>query len=694
MQIRKPAQAPVAAKIPHQCNAHDEHWTDDYAWLRADNWQEAMRTPDTLPEPIKSYLQLENDYFTAAMTDTQELQQQLIAEMRGRILEKDDSLPYKDGPYDYSYRYVENGEHPVYLRKLRGSDQEQITIDINKEAAVHEYFDYDLVEHSPDHKTLAWSRDTSGAEYYRLTFRDLQSNTDCNYAIEDVDTATWANNTTLYYTRVDENHRPNKVFCHTLGSDPATDQLIFEEHDARFSCAVDISGSKAYLFISTGMNDQDEVWYIPTNSLQSPPVLIEPRTEGLEYSVEHQNNRFLILTNADEATDFKIVETPIDKPDRKNWRDLVPHQAGTMVRTVEAYQDWVMWFVVENALPKICYAKNGGEEQTISFEEEAFSLSLITSYEYDDDTIRFRYSSPGTPSQTYEYELSTGNRTLLKEQKIPSGHDSKDYITRRITAESHDGANVPVTLLHHRDTPIDGTAPCLLYGYGSYGASMPASFSGNRLSLVNRGFIYAIAHVRGGQEKGRAWYEDAKFAKKTNTFFDFVAAAETLIDQRYTCQKNITIQGGSAGGLLVGAVVNMRPELFGGAIADVPFVDVLNTILDDTLPLTPGEWSQWGNPVESKEAFNDIKSYSPYDNVVAQHYPAMLVTAGVSDPRVTYWEPAKWVAKLREIKTDDNILLLKTNMTSGHYGKTGRFAALEDAALSYTFAIAVSENNT
>ncbi len=689
MQIKKPAQTPSASKDPHQWKAHGEQWTDNYAWLRAGNWQEAMRSPEALPEAIKSYLQQENDYYNNATAETQELQQQLIAEMRGRMLEKDDSLPYKDGPYDYSYRYIENEEHPVYLRKLRDRDEEQITIDINKEAKDHEYFDYDLVEHSPDHNTLAWSRDTSGAEYYQLSFRDLQTNTDSDYSIQDVDTAAWANNTTIFYTRVDANHRPNKVYRHTLGCDPDSDELVFEEHDTRFSCSVDISGSKAFIFISTGMNDQDEVWFIPTDSLQSEPTLIEGRTEHLEYSVEHQNNRFLILTNADHAIDFKIVEAPVSNPGRSNWSDVIPYQPGTMVRSVEAYQDWVMWFVVENALPKICFAKNGGEENSISFDEEAFSLSLITSYQYNDNTIRFRYSSPTTPSQTYEYELATGNRTLLKEQVIPSGHDSKHYITRRITAISHDGAKVPVTLLHHRDTPLDGSAPCLLYGYGSYGASMPASFSGNRLSLVNRGFVYAIAHVRGGQEKGRAWYEEAKFAKKPNTFFDFIAAAEMLIEQNYTRQHKLMIQGGSAGGLLVGAVVNMRPDLFGGVIADVPFVDVLNTILDDTLPLTPGEWSQWGNPIESKQAFEAIKSYSPYDNVKAQNYPPMLVTAGVSDPRVTYWEPAKWVALLRDIKTDDNILLLKTNMTSGHFGKTGRFAALEDAALSYAFAIGI-----
>ena len=325
--------------------------------------------------------------------------------------------------------------------------------------------------------------------------------------------------------------------------------------------------------------------------------------------------------------------------------------------------------------------------QSIAFDEEAYALGADPSAEYDTDMFRFTYSSPTTPSQVFDFDLSSGDRVLMKQVELPSGHDPADYVTRRIMAPSHDGALVPVTILHHATTLLDGTAPCLLYGYGSYGASMPAGFSANRLSLVDRGFIYAIAHVRGGEEKGRAWYEDAKFGRKVNTFHDFIGAAQSLIDEGYTGKGRIVAQGGSAGGLLVGAVVNMAPDLWAGIIADVPFVDVLTTILDDTLPLTPGEWSQWGNPIESRAAFDDIRAYSPYDNVTAQDYPAMLVTAGVSDPRVTYWEPAKWVAKLRTTKTDDNILLLKTNMTSGHFGKTGRFAALEDAARSYAFAI-------
>lgn len=687
MPLQPAPNAPIANKKPSACSAHGKKWTDDYAWLRADNWQQALRQPDVLPCAVKSYLQQENAYFRETMEGTQDLQQQLINEMRGRMLENEDSLPDKDGPYEYLHRYIEGGEHPVYLRKKTGSSSEEITLDINKEATDQEYFDHDLVEHSPDHTMLLWSRDTNGAEYYRVSIRNLADGRDSDYVIEDVDTAVWADNKTVYYTRVDQNHRPSKVYRHTPGTDPHTDVLVYEEHDTKFYCSVYVSASRDFVFISTGMNDQDEVWFIPTSSPHSKPIVIEPRTDGLEYSVEHQDSRFIILTNADSAIDFKIVEAPLETPARENWKDLLAHRQGTMIRSVEVYRDWIMWFAVENALPRICYTNNNHVINSIAFEEEAYSLSMSSSYNFDDHTIRFSYSSPTTPDQTYQYDLQTAQRTLLKSQVIPSGHNNHDYVTRRIMAQSHDGAEVPVTLLHHIDTPVDGTAPCLLYGYGSYGSSIPACFSGNRLSLVDRGFVYAIAHVRGGQEKGRAWYEGAKLEKKINSFQDFIASAETLIESGYTTAGKITIQGGSAGGLLIGAVLNMKADLFGAAIADVPFVDVLNTILDDTLPLTPGEWSQWGNPIDSKTAFENISGYSPYDNVTEQDYPPLLVTAGVSDPRVTYWEPAKWVAKLRATKTDNNVLLLKTNMSSGHFGKTGRFAELEDTTLSYAFAI-------
>lgn len=682
-----PAHAPKADIRNHVTEFHGIKLEDNYHWLRAENWQEAMREPDKLPEDIKAYLSAENEYYEAAMEDTKALQEKLIAEMRGRIKETDNSAPVQDGDYAYSWKYAEGGEHPIRVRTPRDGGEEEVLLDVNEEAKGQEYFELGFVDEDPSHSILAWSRDTSGAEYYELVFRDLSKRKDGDARIKDVGSAAWADETILFYSRVDENHRPSKVFRHTLGTNPDDDVLVYEEKDPRFYCGVGRTRSGEYIFISAGMNDQDEMYFIPTSSPETEPTLIQPRTEGLEYSVEHQDDRFLILTNAGDAEDFKIVETPISAPSMENWKDVIPHKQGRMLISVDAYRDWIIWMERENALPRICFMDEDGNTNEISMDEEAYGLGVAPSPEFDRDMFRYTYSSPTTPSQVFDYDLKTGERTLLKETEIPSGHNSADYVTRRIPATSHDGAEVPVTILYHKDTALDGSAPCLLYGYGSYGMSMPSGFSANRLSLVDRGFVYATAHIRGGQEKGRAWYEDAKFGKKPNTFHDFIASGKALAEMNFTSKGNIVIQGGSAGGLLVGACVNMTPDLFAGAIADVPFVDVLNTILDETLPLTPGEWSQWGNPIESKQAFDDIASYSPYDNLEAKAYPAMLVTAGVSDPRVTYWEPAKWVAKLRVTKTNHNVLLLRTNMTSGHFGKSGRFAALEDAARSYAFAL-------
>lgn len=693
-EIILPSAAPVAEKQRLEFTAHGITRFDDFNWLRADNWQEAMREPEKLPAPIKSYLQAENNYCTDAMQSTESLQKELVAEMRGRMLEHDESLPERDGAYLYCDRYVEGGEHPVFFRTDAKGSNEELLIDINIEAQGHEYFSHALVEYSPDHKTLAWSCDTSGAEYYRLFFREIATGCDSQIIIEDVDSIAWADDSTLFYTRVDENHRPSKVFKHIQGTDPSDDTLVYHEQDNRFFCEVDRSRSGQYIFISSGMDDQDEVWFIPTATPDSPPQVIEPRADQFEYSVDHQINdqgdRFVILSNADGAKDFKLSVTDVNHPGKEHWSDFQAYQSGRMIHAFEVFRDWVMWLEVENALPAICFVGIDGGVEKVAFEEAAYSLGLDAGLEYEVSSFRYDYSSPTTPWQTWEFDCIKGGRKHLKSQKIPSGHEPSDYITRRITATSHDGAQVPVTLLHHKNTQVNGSAPCLLYGYGSYGSSVPAGFSSNRLSLVDRGFVYAIAHVRGGEEKGRDWYEQAKFAGKVNSFHDFIAAAEALIERQYTSVANIVIHGGSAGGLLVGATVNMRPDLFAGVIADVPFVDVLNTIIDDTLPLTPGEWSQWGNPVESVDAYRDIASYSPYDNVEPKDYPSMLVTAGVSDPRVTYWEPAKWVARLRALKTDNNPLLLKTNMSSGHFGKTGRFAMLEDYALSYSFAISVT----
>ncbi len=688
--FKKIGGEPAADRHTTTQTVHGVTLSDDYAWLRAENWQEALREPDKLPDPIKAYLEAENAYFEKAMADTGDLQKALIAEMRGRIKEDDSSVPVPDGPYKYGWRYAQGAEHPVFFRTSQKGDEEEILIDVSAEAAKHEYFQLGSAEVSPGHSMLAWSSDTRGSEYFQLKFRPAGSTEDTGTGIADVGSVAWADDETLFYTRIDENHRPSKVFRHRLKTDPAKDVLVYEEKDPRFYCSVGRSRSGDFIFIHAGMNDQDEVMFVPAAKPDAGLSVITPRTEGLEYSVEHQDGRFVILTNADGAEDFKIVEAPVDAPGIGNWKDVIAHKQGRQLLSIDAYRHWLIWMERENALPRICFMGADGRTNSVAFDEEAYALGVSALPDFDNDVFRFTYSSPTTPSQTYDYDLASGERTLLKEQEVPSGHDPKDYVTRRITAASHDGAQVPVTVLHHRSTPVDGTAPCLLYGYGSYGMSMPAGFQTNRLSLVDRGFVYAIAHVRGGQEKGRAWYEAAKFGKKPNSFHDFIASAKALSDQKFADPGQIIIQGGSAGGLLVGASVNMAPEVFAGVIADVPFVDVLNTILDDSLPLTPGEWSQWGNPIESVEAFNDIRSYSPYDNITAQEYPPMLVTAGVSDPRVTYWEPAKWVAKLRTMKRDDNILMLRTNMQSGHFGKSGRFAALEDAARSQAFALKVT----
>lgn len=685
--------APVAESRPSIAHVHGVDLHDDYAWLRASNWQEAMREPQKLPADIAGYLEAENAYFETAMADTVDLQARLVDEMRGRIKEDDSSVPRDHGPFAYAMRFAEGAEYPLFTRMPRDGGAEQVVLDVNAEAAAQAYFQLGRSQVSPDHKNLAWTADVNGSEFYRLSFRDIDAGTDLDYHIEDVASLAWADARTLFYVRVDARHHPNKVFRHVLGSDPAEDVLVFTEEDTRYGVAVHRLRSGEFVALSTGMNDENEIHVIPTDDPQAAPRVIEPRTRGLEYEVEQQGDSFLIRTNADEAFDFKVVRAPVSAPSRANWVDLIPHEPGRMIVSLAAYRAWTIWMERRNALPRICYVAQGrpiSEARPIAFEEQAYSLGSDPSPEYDTDSFRFTYSSPTTPPQVFDYDLSSGERVLRKTTEIPSGHDPADYVTIRMTATSHDGAQVPVTILHRKDTPLDGTAPCLLYGYGSYGASMPAAFSANRLSLVNRGFVHAIAHVRGGEELGRNWYEAAKFGGKPNTFHDFIAVAEALVDGRYTAPRRIVIQGGSAGGLLVGAVLNMRPDLWAGAIADVPFVDVLTTILDDTLPLTPGEWSQWGNPIESRKAFDDIRGYSPYDNVAAQDYPPMLVTAGVSDPRVTYWEPAKWVARLRATKTDDNILMLRTNMSSGHFGKSGRFAALEDAARSYAFAIKVT----
>ena len=690
MSLKTPENPPIATRVESVSSAHGEQWIDYYAWLRADNWQEAIEDPTQLPAPIANYLKAENEYYDQATADLAPLHDELITEIRSRTAEKIDSVPMPDGPYKYSFRFVENAEHLLRVRTDLNGDFEEIVFDVNAEASNFEYFDLGVLSHSPDHSTLLWSSDTSGAEFYTLHIRDIATGLDKDYAIENVGTATWADDQTVFYTRRNSARRELQVYKHVLGSNPEHDVLVFNEVDERFGCSVCRSRSRDFIFIQTSTYDQDEWWFIPINNLNAPPTLIQARMERLEYYVGHQGDRFIIHTNANGATDWKIVETPVNATSMEHWTDLVAHQAGQMIDNVAVFQDWIIWLEIVNALPQIACMDKNGSIKRVTFDEEAYSLSLYSQREYQAQSFVFYYSSPTTPTEFYEFNLQSAERVLLKRQFIPSGHNPKDYVTRRFTVESHDGAQVPVTLLYRHDTPIDGTAPALLYGYGSYGSSTYAEFEHDRLSLVDRGFVYAIAHVRGGSEKGCAWYEDSKLERKTNSFHDFIAVGDALVAQGFCAADKIVSLGESAGGLLVAASMNMKPELFAGVIAVVPDVDVLNLMLDDTLPGIPDHFALWGNPIESKAAFHSIRSYSPYENTKAVAYPALYVTAGVSDPRVVYWQPAKWVANIRSLKTDNNIVLFKTNMQSGHFGKTGRFAGIDDVARMYAFAISVT----
>ncbi|HWD12953.1 S9 family peptidase [Pseudochrobactrum sp. sp1633] len=686
--------APVTEKEPFSDTRHGITRDDAYHWLRAANWQDVLRDPSLLDIKIRNHLEAENNYQSALMTDTKELQQHLFAEMKGRIKEDDSSVPAKDGAYAYGISYVTGGQHPQYFRIPRDGGERTILIDGDKEAAALSYFSLGGLDYSPDHQSLAWSADTKGSEFYDIKIRDLTTLEDKT----DLLTATaggtvWdAQSKGVFYVQMDDNHRPAKLFYHSTGTSQDQDALIYEEKDAGFFMNVSGSSLHDYVFINIQDHETSEVWLIPANDPQAKPQLVAARETGIEYNLSEGGDVFYILTNIDGAKDFKIMSAPVSAPQKQNWTEVVAEKSGTIILDIAAYKNHLVWLERNNGLPRIVIReRDSGREHAIAFDEEAYSLGLQGSAEYDTDVIRFSYSSMTTPSQLYDYNMASRERVLLKTQEVPSGHVIDDYVTRRVLAPAPDGQLVPVSILAHKDTPMDGSAPCLLYGYGAYGSTIPASFSTSRLSLVDRGFIYAIAHVRGGKDKGFSWYENGKREHKVNTFTDFIAAARHLVSENVTSHDRIIAHGGSAGGMLMGAIVNMAPEAFGGIIADVPFVDVLNTMLDDSLPLTPPEWPEWGNPIASETDYRTIAAYSPYDNVDAKNYPPILATAGLTDPRVTYWEAAKWVAKLREKTTGNNPVLFKINMEAGHGGVSGRFSQLEEIAYNYAFALKVAD---
>jgi oligopeptidase B len=689
--------APRAERRPRVSTWHGVTLTDEYAWLKAANWQDVMRDPAVLDPAIRAYLDAENAYAEAALADTVPLQQSLFAEMKGRIDEDESTVPSADGTYAYFVRYREGGQHPIACRQPRAGGTADVLLDGDVLAAGKNYFQLDAIRHSPDHALLAWSSDESGAEFDTIRVRDLATGTDLPDAIPDATgTVVWAaDSRSFLYVRLDRNHRPSRVYRHRLGTPTETDALVYEEPDAGFFVSISDLQSRRFAEISIHDHDTAESRLIDLTVENAVPFVVAPRQTSVRYEVEHHPDLFgedvlIIHTNCDGAEDFKLSWTPLRTPGREHWRDLVPHRPGIYLLDFALLRDWLVRLEREDGLPRIVVRHlASGEEHAISFAEEAYSLGMQTDFEFATDLLRFTYSSMTTPAEVWDYDLAHRSRVLRKRQRVPSGHDPAVYVTRRLMAPAADGETVPISLLYRKDLALDGTAPCLLYGYGAYGIAMPAAFGTSRLSLVDRGFVYAIAHVRGGTEKGWRWYKDGKLARKPNTFKDFIAAATFLAGSGLIAPDKIVAHGGSAGGLLMGAIANLRPDLFGGVIAEVPFVDALNTMLDDSLPLTPPEWPEWGNPITDAQAFGDILSYSPYDNVRAQAYPPTLVLAGISDPRVTYWEPAKWVARLRATKTDRNLIILRTNMDAGHGGAAGRFDRLKEVALAYAFAVKV-----
>jgi oligopeptidase B len=660
-----------------------------------------MRKPHALSRDIRDYLEAENAYTDAMMAGTTGLQDRLFQEMKARLKPDDSAVPSPDGPYEYYSRYRTGGQHPLLCRMARGGGEEVIILDGDAEAKGKAYWQLSASAHSPNHLLLAYAVDDKGSELATVRFRNLADGTELPDTIPDTRGGlAWANDSrTLFYVKLDENQRPQSVWRHELGTPVDRDVLVYEEADPGFF--VGLSGTQSAKLIAVIAHDHEtsEVHLIDADAPTAPMRLVEPRAAGHEYGIEHipgpggeaESGRLLILTNADGAEDFKICEVPLASPGKASWREVVPHKPGRLILELGVFAGHMARLEREDGLPRIILREHAsGAEHAIAFDEEAYSLSMSAGYEFDTTRVRFTYSSMTTPTETYDYDMATRERSLRKRQEVPSGHNPADYVTRRIFAPAPDGERVPISLLYRRGTPLDGSAPVLLYGYGAYGISMPAAFATTRLSLVDRGMIFAIAHVRGGKDRGYRWYRDGKLERKVNTFTDFIAAGRHLVATGMTREKQIVAQGGSAGGMLMGAVANMAPDLFLGIIADVPFVDVLNTMLDKDLPLTPPEYPEWGNPSDDPVAFDTIRNYSPYDNVEAKPYPHIFAYGGLTDPRVTYWEPAKWVAKLRANATGDNVILLKINMSAGHGGASGRYEGLKEVALDYAFALEVA----
>lgn len=677
MQRARP-EPPRAEKIPKVVEVHGDRRVDDYHWLREKS------NPKVL-----AYLKAENAYADAIMEPTRELQEILHAELVERLEESDETAPYKHGDFFYYSRTKEGDDYSVHCRK-RGSLEaaEELLLDENELAKDQEFFTLGAFEVSPNHERLAFATDTEGAERFTLRFKDLKTGKLYPEEVPDTfDTVAWgADNETCFYVRLDAASRPAKAYRHKLGDDPANDVLVHDETDEAFFVGISNSNGGSYVMLELESNTTREVRFLPADKPLGEFTVIEPRRRNVQYLAAPHGDKFYIVTN-DGAKNFKLVEAPVKTPGKEHWRDVIGHRADVTVEGLAVFAGHLVLSERVAGVPAFEVRDLAtGESHTISFPEPSYTLEAGPIAEFATTKFRFSYQSHVTPAAVYDYDLAARTRELKKQDKVHGGYDPARYDCQRIFASAADGVRVPISLVHKKDLPRDGRNPCFLQGYGAYGTSEDPLFDSGLVSLLDRGFVVGIAHVRGGGELGRTWYEDGKLAHKKNTFTDFIACAEHLIAEKYTSADRLAITGGSAGGLLVGAVLNLRPDLFRAAIADVPFVDVLNTMLDPTVPLVVTEYEEWGNPT-IKAQYDVMRSYSPYDNVKPQKYPSLLILAGLHDTRVPYWEPAKWAARLRATKTDDNLLLLKTNLKAGHDGASGRYDALQQRAFEYAFLL-------
>ena len=685
--MRPPVAPPVAARRAHSATHHGIVRDDPYDWLRDPGY------PKVADAEVLAYLAAENSYFDAWMAPHATLVETLFAELKGRVKDDDAGVPLRDGAFDYWWRFDAGGQYRIWLRRPAAGGDDAVILSEPAEAAGKEYFRLAGISVSPDGRRAAWTADDDGSEHFKLFVRDLATGIDALVATSAIGVAVWAaDSASLAWTEVNDAWRPFRVRLHRLASaspvgsvDGTGDAVLYEEADASFFVGLDRSTDRSHFIVTAADHVTSEVRLIPADDPLAPPVLVSPRQTGREYDLDVRGSRVFVRTN-DTHVNFRIVTADLDAPGV--WSDLIPGDDRVYLRGITAFASYLAISERVDGLDGVRLRYDDGRETPIAFPEASYTVGIGANPEADAAVLRLGYSSMVTPSTVYDYDVAAAALIVRKVQEVPSGYDASAYRTERLMAPAADGTLIPVSVVYRADFPRDGTGRLHLYGYGAYGLSIPPSFSASRLSLLDRGFAYAIAHVRGGDDMGYRWYLDGKLARRTNTFTDFVACARALIAAGFAHEGNISISGGSAGGTLMGVAANTDPALWRAVVADVPFVDVLGTMLDGSLPLTPIEWPEWGNPGADAEVYRAIAAYSPYDNVTAQDYPPILITAGLNDPRVTYWEPAKWAAKLRSIKTDANPLLLKVNMRAGHGGKSGRFEALRETAEEFAFLLA------